>query len=253
MSSPPLSLRLLSYNMHKGFALGNRRLVLGRMRDAIREIQADVVFLQEVVGENQRHARVHSAWQDSQYEYLADEVWQHYAYGKNAVYDHGHHGNAILSKYPIVEWSNFNISTNRVEQRGMLAAKVFIPPLNLHLHCLCVHLGLTRRGRARQLEYICEKIAPLALQDEPLILAGDFNDWRSQASKILKERLQIEEAFKIRHGKYAKTFPSRFPLIPLDRVYSRGLEVIEAQTLATPPWSQLSDHAALQVTFQTRV
>jgi hypothetical protein len=61
-------------------------------------------------GENTRHAAAFEKWADIQLEFLADEVWSYRAYGKNAVYDHGHHGNAILSKMPFTYHSNHDIS-----------------------------------------------------------------------------------------------------------------------------------------------
>ena len=104
-------MHLMSYNIHKGMNIGNRKSVLSGLRQYIRYAKADVVFLQEVAGDARHDIDV------SQFEYLADSVWHHYAYGKNAVYDNRHHGNAILSKAPIVEWKNINISTNRFEHR----------------------------------------------------------------------------------------------------------------------------------------
>ena len=103
-------MKVLSYNIHKGFTIGNRSLVLEEIRHAIRTTHADLVCLQEVVGENTRHAAAFEKWADIQFEFLADEVWSYRAYGKNAVYDHGHHGNAILSKIPFTHHSNHDIS-----------------------------------------------------------------------------------------------------------------------------------------------
>ncbi len=50
-------IKVLSYNVHKGFCASNRRFLLDEIRDNIRQVDADLVFLQEVVGENQRHAQ----------------------------------------------------------------------------------------------------------------------------------------------------------------------------------------------------
>ena len=70
-------LRILSYNIHKGFSVGNTRFVLREMKEGIRKVGADLVFLQEVLGEHQRHAETVDGWPDaSQFEFLADEVSQ---------------------------------------------------------------------------------------------------------------------------------------------------------------------------------
>ena len=105
-------LSVLTYNMHKGFSGdGRRNFVLPRMREALAASAADVVFLQEAQGEHRQHAvRVEQWPAASQFEFIADSLWPHHAYGKNALYDHGHHGNAILSCYPLLEWENVDVS-----------------------------------------------------------------------------------------------------------------------------------------------
>ena len=97
-------LQVLTVNTHKGFTAFNRRFILPELREAVRSTQADIVFLQEVLGSHDRHAARHAGWpHTSQYEFLADSMWTDFAYGRNAVYPNGHHGNALLSKYPIIE------------------------------------------------------------------------------------------------------------------------------------------------------
>src|SRR4051812_7468381 len=94
-------LRVISYNIHKGFSSGNLKFILKKMREALRFVQPDLIFLQEVLGHHEVHSRRIKDWPDqSQFEFLAHELWPHFAYGRNAVYTNGHHGNAILSKYP---------------------------------------------------------------------------------------------------------------------------------------------------------
>lgn len=249
MSAAPFRLRVLSYNIHKGFATGNRRFVLATMREAIREVNADLVFLQEVLGEQRAHAKRFPEWpSQGQFEYLADSVWRYHAYGQNAVYDAGHHGNAILSKFPITSWVNHDVSTNEWEKRGVLHATISVPPLDNDLHCLCVHLGLTRKGRRTQLEKICKRVESDIIHTEPLLMAGDFNDWPRAASRVL-HRIGIEEVFRRTKGRYAATFPSALPMLHLDRVYHRGLQVVQAKTLRGKLWRKLSDHVALLVEF----
>ena len=107
-------IRIVTYNIHKGFSQFNQRMVLHELRDQLRGIHADLVFLQEVVGAHDLHAEKHENWPEaSQYEFLADSIWDDYAYGKNAVYPEGHHGNAILSRFPIVSWENVDVSAHR--------------------------------------------------------------------------------------------------------------------------------------------
>lgn len=240
------TLRVLSYNIHKGFTLGNRRFVLEKMRQALRSVEVDVVFLQEVLGQHEGHAERVDAWPlEPQFEFLADEMWPHFAYGKNAVYDAGHHGNAILSRYPIVSVSNADISTNRFERRGLLHAMVVVPGLAQPLHLLNVHLDLLHRGRRRQLASLCGRIREIIPEPEPYVLAGDFNDWSEKLSHVLELEAGAREIFHSTSGTHAQTYPSRFPLLRLDRIYVKGLVPLEAAVLRGEPWRRLSDHAPI--------
>lgn len=167
------SLKIISVNIHKGFGIFNRKFVLPKLRDALRSSNADLVLLQEVLGEHEGFARKHQRiWPGvGQYEYLADSVWDEFAYGKNAVYSQGHHGNALLSKFPITQWKNHDISLNGLEMRGVLYAQVLLPFEPSVLHVFCTHLSLREKDRQIQIKRIAallEKIPP----DEPLILGG---------------------------------------------------------------------------------
>lgn len=234
------SLKILSYNIHKGFKVANRAYVLNAIRDAIRTVHADLIFLQEVVGHHERHSPLMS-----QFEFLADQLWPHFAYGKNAVYTSGHHGNAILSKYPFSMWENIDISTNKMERRGLLHGVIQIPGQSKPLHAICSHLGLFEVERQTQVHKLCQRIDSHVPHAEPLIVGGDFNDWMGRASGPLEKDLDVREAFKSLHGKHAKTFPSWWPLLKLDRIYLRGVHLQGAWTMAGQPWNDLSDHLAL--------
>jgi endonuclease/exonuclease/phosphatase family metal-dependent hydrolase len=243
-------LRVLSYNIHKGFTMGNRGFVLKRIREAIRTVHADLVFLQEVLGHHEEHGRKIEDWPTSpQFEFLADELWPHFAYGKNAVYTSGHHGNAILSKFPFSFWENIDISTNRLERRGLLHGVIEVPHRKKPLHAICVHLGLLETERMSQIESLSSRIDSLVPHDEPLVIGGDFNDWRGRVSAPLEKKVEVKEVFQTVHGAHARTFPSWLPALRLDRIYYRNLLPRSARTLGDRPWSQLSDHLALYAEF----
>ena len=192
------------------------------------------------------HASRHANWPTPpQHEFLAEDVWHDTAYGGNAVYDHGHHGNAILSRFPIVSSSNQDVSDHRFERRGLLHCEVQVPKLDRPVHCVCAHLGLMAGSRRRQMEALAERMERLAPDAAPLIIAGDFNDWRNHAEDLLVGRLGVAEAFDGGRGRPARSFPSTLPLFRLDRIYVRGFAVRQAQVHAGQPWSRISDHAAL--------
>lgn len=246
------SLRVLSYNIHKGFSM-DRRFVLRSIKEVIRATEADLVFLQEVVGENTLHSERLADWPvEPQLEFIADTLWPHFAYGKNAVYTEGHHGNAIMSRHPFVNFENIDISNNRFERRGLLHG--VIEPLNTggpEIHLICVHLDLFEGGRQRQIDRIIRRIDEHVPDSSPLIIAGDFNDWRESASPVLESTLGVREVFRALHGQHAKSFPAWFPFLPLDRVYARGFHATEARCFTEAPWSQLSDHGALFALLET--
>lgn len=246
------TLRIATYNIHKGFSFFKRRMVIHDLRDRLRALDADLVFLQEVVGSHEQHAARHHNWPDSsQYEFLADAVWQEYAYGRNAVYDAGHHGNAILSRFPIAYWDNQDISTHRFERRGLLHCEIGIAGWPRNLHCICVHLGLFARGRSRQIEWLRQRVEKLVPPEAPLIVAGDFNDWhwRYKATHEFANPLNMHEVFELVNGVPARSFPAALPLFRLDRIYVRGLRVSHAHTHHGRAWARMSDHAALSATL----
>jgi endonuclease/exonuclease/phosphatase family metal-dependent hydrolase len=239
------SLRILTLNLHKGFTPFNRRFMLPELRDAVRSYSSDLVFLQEVLGENTRHASRYNNWPGvSQYEFLADTMWTEYSYGRNAVYPHGDHGNALLSRFPIQRYQNIDVSIGTIEQRGLLHSVLNVPG-HTDIHAICVHLGLRENHRQQQLNMLTRLVNSLPA-GEPVIVAGDFNDWRGRAGAIL-EQCGMHEVFVTEFGRAAKSFPARWPLISLDRIYLRNASGRSPEVLHFRPWSHLSDHAPLAV------
>jgi len=95
---PNTSIKILTYNIHKGFSSSNLRFILHDIKKSLQLVDADVLLLQEIHGERIISNNRFDDWPNNrQFEFLADQVWSHHAYGKNAIYKSGHHGNAILS------------------------------------------------------------------------------------------------------------------------------------------------------------
>lgn len=241
-----MDLKVVTYNIHKGLSQFNRRLTIHELRARLRALAPDIVFLQEVVGEHAEHARSHAEWPaEPQYEFLADTLWSDYAYGRNAVYDAGHHGNAVLSRFPILAVENQDISSNPFERRGLLHCELDVPGLAAPVHCICLHLALFEGGRARQIDALIERIRRLVPEGEPIIVAGDFNDWRNRTSRRLCEDIGLTEVFRDERGRPARSFPSRLPLFRLDRMYVRGFRITHTEIHHGEIWSRISDHALL--------
>ncbi len=231
--------------------MGNLRFILHEIRESLRTLDADVVLLQEIHGERNISDNRFDDWHNnSQFEFLADDVWPHHAYGKNAIYKAGHHGNAILSKYPFIEWENIDVSIMKKASRSLLHGTFQLPSSEKKIHIICIHLGLLERERENQLITLSERINSHVPHDEPLIIAGDFNDWRGNAERHLHDDLDVKEVFKEAHGAHARTFPALFPVLSMDRIYYRGLEVVDCWNLRGKPWQRLSDHTPLLAKFE---
>jgi endonuclease/exonuclease/phosphatase family metal-dependent hydrolase len=243
-------LRVVTLNIHKGLSQFNRRVVIHELREGLRLLKPDLVFLQEVQGLNERHALRYASWPgQGQHEFLAGEELQH-VYGRNRVHQHGHYGNALLSRHPILSHENADVSDHRFERRGMLHSVIKVPGWKRNLHCLCVHLSLHERGRRRQLDAIAARLEELVERDQPVIIAGDFNDWRLRASAILETSLGMTEVSVAAGGRHSRTFPSMLPVLQLDRIYVRGFRVLRTKVHRGRPWSLLSDHLALSAELE---
>lgn len=261
-----LPISVATWNIHKGFSQFNRRMMVHELRERLRALNADIVFLQEVQGLHLKHAERHEHWPaEPQHEFLAADVWHSSAYGQNMVYDHGHHGNAILSRFPILHQHNQDVTHLRFERRGLLHCAVDLPPLDQPLHCVCVHLSLFARSRRWQLDALASYIEAMVPASAPLLIAGDFNDWRNRADELLAQRLGLDEIFSTarrrasqhaaqqKSARPSRSYPAALPLFRLDRIYQRGLTVTAAHRHAGLPWSTISDHAALSATLHIAI
>ena len=133
-----MKLHIATYNIHKGVSWFAQQPRIHDMRTALHSLDADLLFLQEVQGQHDRRAARHEHWPvEGQHDFLAGDRRQA-AYGMNASYQHGHHGNALLSRFPILHHHNKDVSDHRFEERGILHCIVQLPQQQLH----CLHLRL---------------------------------------------------------------------------------------------------------------
>lgn len=243
-----MKIKVITYNIHKGFSTGGIKYILRTIKEALSTTEADIVLLQEVVGQHRKSEE--KDWPtESQFEFLADQLWSHYSYAKNAIFSQFHYGNAILSRFPIIQEKHTVISTNRFEQRGLLHCEVEIPDLKQKIHLYNVHLDLLRRGRRIQFSKIVSQIQMDVKEKERFIMAGDFNDWTGELNQMFIQHLGLEEAHTKFHNRPAKSFPSFFPVLTLDRVYSRNMNILNCKPLIGKPWHKLSDHIPLLVEY----
>jgi endonuclease/exonuclease/phosphatase family metal-dependent hydrolase len=163
-------------------------------------------------------------------------------YRTNAVTRHGEHGNAVLSRWPVLTHQHEDMSDHRFEQRGLLHVQVLVH--NTPVHVVVLHLGLIRASRVRQIRQLLQFLEREVPPDAPLVVAGDFNDWGHGSRNALKSAGLV--SFE---GLRQATFPSRLPIIQLDYVYGRGLLATGVEVPSGPIWGQMSDHLPLIAEF----
>lgn len=238
-------LRVVTYNIHKGVrGIGPRRsLEIHNIGHAIARLDADVVCLQEVRKLHRREEKFFAHWPTApQADFLAPAGYTA-VYRTNAVTRHGEHGNALLSRWPVLAHQHEDLSDHRFEQRGLLHTE-----LQMHgqsVHVLVVHLGLVRASRQRQLQQLCRYIAREIAPQAPVLVAGDFNEWGP-----LLDRELGRAGLATCHQAGCATFPSRLPLLQLDHVYARGLRPLRLEVPRGAPWTTMSDHLPLIAEFE---
>ena len=259
LAAPEL-LTVASYNIHKGRSSGflglRRRLVIHEMAQAVGSMAADLVFLQEVQGRNDRAALRQAHWPlEPQHDLLSNGYHQS-AYRPAAHYLHGHHGNALLSQFPILTVQAQDFSDHALEKRSVLHAVVRYGSEALYL--FVVHFGLLHQSRLRQFSHLVRWIEQAVPASAPLIVAGDFNDWRRQLPLTAFQALGLEEISgrpvgRTGHRRPDRTFPSFMPILPMDRMFARGFELVASRRGGGGPrWASLSDHLPLLAHLRRR-
>jgi endonuclease/exonuclease/phosphatase family metal-dependent hydrolase len=238
-------LRVATYNIHKGVqGLGpTRRLEIHNLGHAVEQLDADIVCLQEVRKLHRREEQYFTRWPElPQAEFLCPEGY--YAlYQTNAKTKHGEHGNALLSRWPVVSHGHEDMSDHRFEQRGLLHAELKVGRRKVHV--IVLHLGLIAGSRGRQVEQMLRFIEREIPSTAPVIVAGDFNDWGGKLRPMLNRH-----GFQDFVGERALTYPSRLPLTQLDYVYCRGLKPAGLEIPRGRIWWRMSDHLPLIAEFK---
>ena len=240
-----------TYNIHKGMSPLNRRVKVNGIAEALKHLSPDILMLQEVQGQHLKRTIQFNDFPDqSQHEFFGEFLTLNSSYGKNAVHPSRHHGNAVLSRFPLDPKHNVNITVNRMEHRGVLHCEVYPPNWTKPLVILCAHLNLRENDRSKQYQaihdYVCNTIDPTW----PLILGGDFNDWLCNSDHSIATGLGLKEAYVSHYGRLPKTFPAKLPVLSLDRLYVRHLQVVKAVVHHGQPWSDLSDHLPMSAVLK---
>jgi endonuclease/exonuclease/phosphatase family metal-dependent hydrolase len=194
-------LTVATYNVHR--CIGSDSMYRpNRVVDVIRELDADVVALQEVDG-HIIHEEGH------QLNYIIKRVHYNLAVGSTMIREDAEYGNATLSRLPIIKSRNIDLSIKNFEPRGALEIQIEFRCRPLRI--INTHLGLRYHERRKQIRRLLKVIAEDP--ETPLVLMGDFNEWLPLVGSTLKL------AGRFAHSGNLKTFPSRLPALGLDKIF----------------------------------
>jgi endonuclease/exonuclease/phosphatase family metal-dependent hydrolase len=234
-----VKLRVLSYNIHKCIGGVDRRYDPQRVADVINQQHADVLLLQEVDHEVPRSNR------DRQVDVLGDLVGMRYRswFSNVEVRGGGCYGNAILSRYPIVETTNIDLSIRFKKKRSVLHGVVRVRQNDIDrtVHVYNMHLGLARFERRIQLRRFLDSHPFQTLHHEtPVVVGGDLNDVYGRLGELLRpagfrgvERRPL-------------TFPAWGPVRALDAIFVRGrLDFVRLARCESELARRASDHRPL--------
>lgn len=230
-------IKVITYNLHKGRGR-RRRDILREAMQAIEERRPDVLLCQEVF---------HGIQEDlGQSSFITRVLGHDHVFGPNAFYKNGCHGNATFARMPVARHHNHDITESWFEKRGILHTALEVGGRDLGV--LNTHFSLTGRQRRRQWFKLHDALPEDP--DIPVLAAGDFNDWYETLDRQARRSGVLFNCLWTRHRRERVSFPSRRPMFAMDRVYVRGLRVLEAQVLTGEPWSGFSDHLPVEVVVE---
>ncbi|HLJ65202.1 MAG TPA: endonuclease/exonuclease/phosphatase family protein [Stellaceae bacterium] len=207
IGTKPPRLVVASYNIHSGVGV-DRRYEPARIIAVLKELDADIVGLQEVDARHRRHFTL------DQWSYFAEATGLQAIPGPNISDHRGRFGNAILTRLPIRSFRHIDLSVADYEPRGAIEAVLCAGKRDLRV--VVTHLGLHAGERRQQITRLLEALDHHAGAPEAMIVIGDLNEWRGRRGGIemLERRLGRAPA--------PRSFPAFMPILPLDRVYAGG-------------------------------
>ena len=235
--------RVMTYNIHKGIGGVDRRYRPERIIETIAHCKAEIVFLQEVddgVPRSRHHQQVNLIGDALEY--------PHRAFQRNVSLSKGHYGNAILSRFPLADVHDLDLTVPLKKRRRALAAHCRVRFDN-HTKTLLLfnfHLGLAAFERRLQLRRLLGSVAlKRTHQTTAVIAAGDYNDVWGNLGRQIMEPADFKSV-----GGMLKTFPAVFPMRPLDHIFYRGsIRVDHSYVSRTEVAQAASDHLPLVAEF----
>lgn len=220
-----------TYNIHRCYG-NDGHYSPERIRAVIRELDADIVALQEV--------ETHDEGEFDLLEFLAEDEYQPIA-GPTLLRHNARYGNALLSRLPIEQVFRYDLTAPGREPRGAIDARIRAE--NMTVRLVATHFGLSVRERRMQAQRILELMEPQSELVE--ILLGDLNEWFLWGRPLR----WLHQVFA--ETPSPATFPARLPLLALDRLWVRPNSTLrQLQRHCTPMARVASDHLPIRAEFE---
>lgn len=219
-------LRVVSYNIH-GCVGGDGKRDPARVAAVLRDIDADVVGLQEVDG------RGGPSTDSAQMQFLASTLGLHAIAGPTIIGELGNYGNALLTRRPVLDVRLIDLTVYRREPRG--AIDVDLDADGRVIRVLVTHLGLLPGERRVQVRRLLDVLGEG--RADVTVLCGDINEWFAVGRPLRWLHARLGRAAGV------PTFPAALPVFALDRVWVQprdGLRTVAAH--ASPAARVASDH-----------
>jgi len=195
------TLRVATWNIHGGIG-DDGRYAPARIVDVLKEIDADVVALQEVASEEAHSTFLADLERETGYHVVAGLLRQRHG---------SDFGNAVLSKFPVRSVEHLDLAVDHYEPRGALdvCLDVGLRPL---LRVVATHLGLRPGERREQVRRILANVE--RENPHPTLLMGDLNEWYLWGRPLRWLHSHFREM-----PAAPRTFPARRPVFALDRIW----------------------------------
>jgi endonuclease/exonuclease/phosphatase family metal-dependent hydrolase len=222
---------IASYNVHR--AIGrDGRCEPGRILDVLREIEPDIVALQEV------EARDTGA---DMLEWLGRETGFHTIAGTTNIRHDGHYGNGLLTRLPLRSTTLCDLSWRGREPRGAIAVDLDGPTGALRV--VATHLGLRPAERRDQVQRLIKLFTDVP--SERAVLLGDVNEWFLWGRPLRRLHRYFNKTPAV------ATFPSGLPMLALDRIWTHPHSLLKRLTVHRTPLARIaSDHLPLVATLE---